>query len=324
MNGNRFPDLEGAPVEGLAVVRLGGGGNSRVYRVEAEGERWVVKAFYPNPMDHRDRFDSEHRALALLDGYQAPPLLGIEPARRLVAMGFVAGTPLNEIGVADVDQALSFIAHLVSLARKVPISAVPRASEACFSLSELEQNLMVRLDSLKDVEDSSARTFVQETLAPAVAAGVARAAKLMGTAAEADLEPNVRILSPSDFGFHNALRDSEGRLTFFDFEHFGWDDPVKLLSDLLLHPAMNLDDETKTRFITGIRTMADASFDRRFEAYFPLYGLKWCCILLNEFLPHHLARRCFAQGSASESQARQLAKAIALFDTLRRQHALST
>ena len=40
-----------------------------------------------------------------------------------------------------------------------------------------------------------------------------------------------RALSPSDFGLHNALRGQDGQLRFVDFEYFGWDDPVKLVSD---------------------------------------------------------------------------------------------
>ena len=50
-------------------------------------------------------------------------------------------------------------------------------------------------------------------------------------------------LSPSDFGFHNSLRSQNENLIFHDFEYFGWDDPVKLISDFSHHAAMNLSDE---------------------------------------------------------------------------------
>jgi len=32
----------------------------------------------------------------------------------------------------------------------------------------------------------------------------------------------------------------------------------------------------------------------RVEIYYPLYGLKWCMIFLNEFLPDQMSRRRFA------------------------------
>ena len=47
------------------------------------------------------------------------------------------------------------------------------------------------------------------------------------------IDPNERSLSPSDFGFHNAIRRADGRLAFVDFEYFGWDDPAKLVADFL-------------------------------------------------------------------------------------------
>ena len=46
----------------------------------------------------------------------------------------------------------------------------------------------------------------------------------------------LRVLSPSDFGFHNALRRPDGTIVFVDFEYFGWDDPAKMMADAMLHP----------------------------------------------------------------------------------------
>ena len=41
---------------------------------------------------------------------------------------------------------------------------------------------------------------------------------------------NQLILSPSDFGFHNIVKNKK-KLYFLDFEYSGFDDPLKLLSD---------------------------------------------------------------------------------------------
>ena len=37
-------------------------------------------------------------------------------------------------------------------------------------------------------------------------------------------------------------------LTFVDFEYFGWDDPVKLTADMLLHPGTPVAAELRSRF----------------------------------------------------------------------------
>ena len=48
-----------------------------------------------------------------------------------------------------------------------------------------------------------------------------------------------KIISPSDIGFHNVLKN-QGKVNFIDFEYAGWDDPRKLLSDLVLQPQYNI------------------------------------------------------------------------------------
>src|SRR5512141_137544 len=110
------------------------------------------------------------------------------------------------------------------------------------------------------------------------------------------LDSDRRTLSPSDFGFHNALRQPDGSMIFLDFEYFGWDDPAKMIVDFLLHPAMALSPALKRTFATRIfRRFADwPSLRERVESVYPLFGLKWCMIFLNEFLPEVYQRRQFA------------------------------
>jgi hypothetical protein len=123
-----------------------------------------------------------------------------------------------------------------------------------------------------------------------------------------------RTLSPSDYGFHNALRRPDGRLMFLDFEYFGWDDPAKMISDFLLHPAMALSTVHKRQFLESACADLDPSSGRleaRVLAVYPLWALKWILILLNEFVPELRRRRQFA-GSGDgghEIRMRQLGAA---------------
>ena len=123
-----------------------------------------------------------------------------------------------------------------------------------------------------------------------------------------------RTLNPSDFGFHNALRRVDGNLVFLDFEYFGWDDPAKMIVDFILHPAMNLTLQLKLRYVRGLLAhFANMStLSARLPAVYPLFGVKWCLILLNEFVPVDLARRDFAETESverGERLAQQLTKA---------------
>ena len=106
----------------------------------------------------------------------------------------------------------------------------------------------------------------------------------------------MQILSPSDFGFHNAILRNEGEICFLDFEYFGRDDPVKLMADFIWHPGMSLDPYHKKKWLKGTFKIFnnDPDIFSRFHAAWPLYGLKWSLILLNEFREDGWYKRVYA------------------------------
>jgi len=105
-----------------------------------------------------------------------------------------------------------------------------------------------------------------------------------------------QVLSPSDFGFHNALLQDDGNLCFLDLEYFGRDDPVKLMADFIWHPAMNLDHNHKVKWTKGCFKIfnGDSDIQPRFCAAWSLYGLRWVMILLNEFQKEGWDKRVYA------------------------------
>jgi hypothetical protein len=128
------------------------------------------------------------------------------------------------------------------------------------------------------------------------------------------------VLSPSDFGFHNALRGEDGRLAFLDFEYAGWDDPAKLVCDFFFQMAVPAPRQCFDEFARGVAALVPdvAGTLARVELLRPLFGLKWCCIVLNHFSRIDLARRAFAVSDAPSGKAGQLEKARRLFDGLSR------
>ena len=63
-------------------------------------------------------------------------------------------------------------------------------------------------------------------------------------------------MSPSDFGFHNALATPGGRLVFIDFEYAGWDDPAKLANDFFCQPAVPVDARFYDDFVARAMTFS--------------------------------------------------------------------
>ncbi|HYW60109.1 MAG TPA: aminoglycoside phosphotransferase family protein, partial [Xanthobacteraceae bacterium] len=116
-------------------------------------------------------------------------------------------------------------------------------------------------------------------------------------------------------------RRADGTLAFLDFEYFGWDDPVKLVADVLHHPGTPLAPRHASRFRAAALAVYGGngdSFAARLRALYPLFGLRWVLILLNEFLPDRWRQRVVA-GEAepwAQAKARQLARASELFARL--------
>jgi hypothetical protein len=162
--------------------------------------------------------------------------------------------------------------------------------------------------------DQAAAQFLTDEFVPAV---LELRTRLADAKFEFELSDAVQTLSPSDFGFHNALRRPSGNLAFLDFEFFGRDDPAKMIADFLLHPAQSLTEEFKRVFAKKILKIfgADSRLAARLEYVYPIVGLKWCMIMLNEFVPTDFARREFAARDAvnlSEKKSIQLAKTKAM------------
>lgn len=109
----------------------------------------------------------------------------------------------------------------------------------------------------------------------------------MGQSLDQPIAKEDRIISPSDFGFHNALITEDGSICFLDFEYAGWDDPAKLINDFFFQPAIPVDLAHYDDFACQItQTLAHPKEClERAQVLRPLFGLRWCCIFLNPFLP---------------------------------------
>lgn len=92
------------------------------------------------------------------------------------------------------------------------------------------------------------------------------------------------IVSPSDFGFHNIIKNKKNYY-FLDFEYSGFDDPLKLLCDFICNPEYNLSNIQIKFFMNQfIKENPNINIDKRlFQIYLPIYRLKWICIILKDF-----------------------------------------
>ena len=318
--------LVGGPVK---ISRLSTGGrNSRIWRVDSGDRAFALKQYPSRRDDPRDRLATEVGALRLMERHgidTVPRVLGVDGERGYALLSWIEGRDVAEVSDADIDAAIVFLTAVHGL-RAAPWAAEqPPAAEACLNGREIERQIQGRLTRLRDAarDEQELVDFIDNSVAPRLAVESEKAHEAVtaaGLAFDAELPQEWRSLVPSDFGFHNSLRRPDGALAFLDFEYFGWDDPVKLTADIVLHPGRPLEPTQRQRFRQAATRLygGDPAFAGRLSAYLPLFGLRWVLILLNEFIPERWQRRVQAgeTGSWSDVKARQLAHARAFLATL--------
>jgi hypothetical protein len=315
-------DALSVPVWSLQEVA--GGRNSRVYRLRLESsESYALKVYFRHASESRTRMETEFESLAFLwnGGVRNVP----KPVALCREHGFaiyrwiegrkIAASDLTSEGIRE---AAAFLARVGNLRHRPGSETLRPASEACFSGRAIVENLERRLAPLRARSESpELQVFLSSRLIPAFEYFIDWSRRRAPETYERELNIEHRTLSPSDFGFHNALTSDSGQIFFLDLEYFGWDDAAKTVSDFLLHPGMSLTPDLKRQFAAALLDGLpwSGNLTERVQAYYPLFGLKWCMILLNEFLPDQLLRRRFAglnEQDRQRKQMEQLAKAEAM------------
>jgi hypothetical protein len=301
------------------VVPLAGGANNRVSRLDADAGSFLLKSYFRHPDDPRDRLGAEFgfAQFAWERGVRGlPQPMACEPAAGLGLFEFVRGDKLDAATNSDVEQAIAFFRSVNRFRKNAEAAKLPRASESCLSLNDHFYTVSRRVERLTGVEELA--EFANGNLLPIwerVQSAARSTAALNCLPTDHPLPFGERCLSPSDFGFHNAIRAADGRLRFFDFEYAGWDDPAKTICDFFCQPAIPAPAEMFERFAWAVAAEfpSAAIHLARASLLLPVYRVKWVCIMLNEFLPVGGRRRAFS-GTVEELAERktlQLAKAKA-------------
>jgi hypothetical protein len=306
--------LAAGPIASIDRIR-GFGRNSGIYRVTAGGEIYALKQYPERHVGERDRAAIEYDALGFLARHRiaaVPRAFAADAASGYLLLEWIDGGPVEAPATADIAAACAFLRAIHALRGANDAERQPAAAEACLCGTEIVEQIerrVVRLAALAAQEPALAAALNGEMrpLFTEIAGWAEEGYAAAGLAFDRDVDAAAQTLCPSDFGFHNAMRRPSGELVFIDFDYFGWDDPVKLTADFLLHPGMRLREAQKRQFAAEAFDIygSDPNFRRRLALLYPLFALRWCMILLNEFLPERWANRLNAGTEADWELAKQ-------------------
>lgn len=289
------------------------GRNSRIWKACLPDDKLaVVKQYGPRTDGAYSRLEAEWRACTFLHDHGVAnvpmPLTRSYSGFGLAVYSFIEGSPpvppVSDDNVHTTMKPLcDFLRVLHGLRTQAQGYELPLAADACCPPANLLvqiENRIVALESAEHLPQQEEQHIQDELLfflhsfcRPAFARRKKNALE-NGFLDDPGIE--VRTLSPSDFGFHNALLQRDGTLAFLDFEYFGWDDPAKLFADTLIHPheRMCLTAGQRQYLLDNADDIYGYGLQRRVCGLLPLMGVKWALIMLNEFLPLGRARREFA------------------------------
>ena len=295
-----FLEHSGIPYP-FSIQRIQSGRNSKVYQIEKNGSKWILKEYYQQNADPRNRLTTESNFLSFLNAN------GIEHVAKAIASNsdhnwglysFLSGKKPAIVNSDYIKQAATFIKKINEHHNHPAAKNLPHASEACFSISAHLKCVQKRVNILEKIVPTQGIEFetfdfVQQRLVPTHNQIIRKIVENVNNEVLSEVLANeMRILSPSDFGFQNTLINWN-TLNFLDFEYAGWDDPAKLICDFGCHPEIPVTNEYMQIFKHSFSSWLpdyDESITRS-EILMPLYRLKWCCIMLNEFTSAGRARR---------------------------------
>jgi len=271
------------------LERLCGGINNQVFRCGDGARKWVIKGYAPAQSGQRDRMQAEQQFLQFASevapGF-TPALIHTDEDRRCVVLENLEGNAFPE-GMPPPAEAVESAVRFFKLLNREPRLARESikldAAEGFLSLRQHLANVQERLDAMSCEHVETSTKPLAEALLQKIRRELAQVEEKtsslikQGFALES-IDLDQRCVSPSDFGFHNAISTDTG-IRFIDFEFAGWDDPAKAILDFILQPRVPVVGYGSP-LLTAWQPKLQYFIKERCLHLAPILRLKWLCIHL--------------------------------------------
>lgn len=266
------------------LSELTGGINNWVYKLESHsGRSFCGKIYRRAENDPRDRMGHEVAFLRFAEANAIdclPQILLESPAEGAIVMNYIDGSLWpedQEVPAHFWNQCLDFYGQIQKSRDSRFAQALPRAAEGAKCMQEHLGWLQTRRDfwrrqALDGKLDKDTCSLVLDELETAYQYCAEKA--ISHPEFQTEFPEANRIISPSDFGLHNALVDGDQKLWFIDFEYAGWDDICKASIDFRTQPRYPVPNEINlpsNRIETTLLTCIE-----------DILQLKWKYIILNK------------------------------------------
>ena len=306
-----------------------GRANSKIYKITTQDKKQYSLKIYPNLINENfNRIDAEFSAYKYLNQksfYRIPvPIKKFNYANASL-FSWIDGKKRIKKNEQSLKQIINLVIKLKNISSPSIFSNFNYAKEAVYNKKIIINDIDVRYKNLisltpKNTLELEFISFLKNNFIYLYK----KIKKKLYNINDKNLciDKNNLILSPSDLGYNNMIIKNTN-LYFFDFEYFGFDDPVKLTSDFLWHPSNNLSNKLNQIWLSQMYKLFrdDKKFNNRLNAYHYLYGIKWILIILNIFDPVNKNRIINAKSmnkkQYNDNRKKQLKLAIQYYNKIK-------
>lgn len=305
------------------------GGNNKIYKITTVDDRnFVYKEYYT---DDRDRMNREYSALKHLgeNGFTClPRTIKRDDSKNCAIYSYVDGSFKDPVDLStrDVDQIVQFVLDLQSFKPEHISVKFDNAVLATDSFDTFSDTVLFRVDKFSryiqspDVSKLVLDFSKSRNLVTTIKSQLEMLRNQSAKAFAKKISYEERRLSPVDFGPHNMIFD-ENQVNFLDFEYFGWDDPVKIIPNLIVHEGSRGITEQVSRDLLEKyikATPLQSQVKERLDTSLSLVALDWISILLWGLTPEKISARVFAQPDLDieNHETEQIAKIVRRLENL--------
>lgn len=277
--------------ENSVINKLRGGINNQVYVCSKGEHKFVIKSYPAKATAKHDRMRAETDFLQFaqhLAPSYVPGLIAQDSERRCIVLDYVEGVPYKEgenLTELDVDSAISFIRAINQNKSVINNFEMQQAADGFMSISEHMENVQNRIEALQvDHLPKHFHLLVIEALDKLKTQWERIKLTTENSLVRGDvvnvLSEKYQCYSPSDFGFHNAIKTADG-VKYIDFEFAGKDDPAKTVSDFFLQPRIPVNQQYISKFVDAFQDRINKNdLEKRARILSGVLKIKWASIIL--------------------------------------------
>ena len=280
--------LEKSGIEVELLLPINAGINSLSWEIRNKESSYFLKKYITNPFDKRNRLDNEINFLQLLlsnNFKNIPKPICFSKKHNWALLSWLNGNTIQSPNLNDWDKLINFLADIQKIKDYKKTSKISIASETFGDFLSHKNFIEKRIRSfqiiLKNNNYIDLSNWVEENLTTKIINFKARKYKSFSKKSNGNFD---FILSPSDIGFHNCIKNNK-KLYFFDFEYAGWDDQYKQFTDLIIQPENVLENYQANKLLKRFSGILDKEINFEIlQEYIFIYRLKWTLIVLKQLL----------------------------------------